>query len=108
VKSCRQASRAVIVVAVVLALVAASCSSKPPNANTATPIHHLVVIFPPYAKPNFGDHTQSDQTSILRFIEDNWGTGRIGDDSFDAPVCWTTCSTSPVPPSRLWCSTRDR
>ena len=32
-----------------LALVAASCSSTPanvvPNANTATPIHHLVVIF---------------------------------------------------------------
>jgi phospholipase C len=38
----------------------------------------------PYAKPNFVDHTQTDQTSILRFIEDNWGTGRIGDDSFDA------------------------
>jgi phospholipase C len=38
----------------------------------------------PYAKPNFVDHTQTDQTSILRFIEDNWGTGRIGNDSFDA------------------------
>src|SRR5689334_1097513 len=37
----------------------------------------------PYAKPNFVDHTQTDQTSILRFIEDNWGAGRIGNDSFD-------------------------
>ena len=26
----------------------------------------------------------TDQTSILKFIEDNWGTGRIGDASFDA------------------------
>ena len=25
-----------------------------------------------------------DQTSILRFIEDNWSLGRIGDQSFDA------------------------
>ena len=38
----------------------------------------------PWAKRNFVDHTLTDQTSILRFIEDNWGTGRIGDDSFDA------------------------
>ena len=30
------------------------------------------------------DHTQTDQTSILRFIEDNWSTGQIGDDSLDA------------------------
>ena len=43
-----RSSRVLLVVAVVLALVAASCSSTPanvPNANTATPIHHLVVIF---------------------------------------------------------------
>ena len=26
----------------------------------------------------------TDQTSILRFIEDNWNLGRIGDQSFDA------------------------
>ena len=25
----------------------------------------------------------TDQTSILRFVEDNWGTGRIGNFSFD-------------------------
>ena len=25
----------------------------------------------------------TDQTSIIRFIEDNWQTGRIGDSSFD-------------------------
>jgi phospholipase C len=38
-----KSGRVLLVVAVVLALVATSCSSKP--ANTATPIHHLVVIF---------------------------------------------------------------
>jgi phospholipase C len=43
-----------------------------------------LLVISPYAKPNFVDHTQTDQTSILRFIEDNWGAGRIGDDSFDA------------------------
>jgi hypothetical protein len=30
------------------------------------------------------DHGVTDQSSILRFIEDNWGLGRIGDNSTDA------------------------
>jgi len=38
----------------------------------------------PYAKRNFVDHTLTDQTSVIRFIEDNWSLGRIGDQSFDA------------------------
>jgi phospholipase C len=42
-----------------------------------------LLMISPYAKTNFVDHTLTDQTSILRFIEDNWGTGRIGDGSFD-------------------------
>jgi phospholipase C len=29
------------------------------------------------------DHTITDQTSILRFIEDNWHLGRLGNGSFD-------------------------
>jgi len=37
----------------------------------------------PYAKSNFVDHTVTDQTSVLRFIEENWGLPRIGDASFD-------------------------
>ena len=37
----------------------------------------------PFSKVNFVDHTLSDQTSILRFIEDNWGLGRLGGGSFD-------------------------
>jgi phospholipase C len=42
-----------------------------------------LLVISPYARANFVDHTLTDQTSILRFIEDNWGTGRIGDHSFD-------------------------
>jgi len=37
----------------------------------------------PWAKTNFVDHTITDQTSLLRFIEDNWSLGRIGDQSLD-------------------------
>ncbi|HEY1754279.1 MAG TPA: alkaline phosphatase family protein [Bryobacteraceae bacterium] len=42
------------------------------------------LVISPFAKPNFVDHTTTDTTSILRFIEDNWNLGRIGDQSFDA------------------------
>lgn len=42
-----------------------------------------LLVISPYAKANYVDHTLTDQTSILRFIKDNWSTGRIGDDSFD-------------------------
>ena len=39
----------------------------------------------PYAKANFVDHTMTDQSSIIRFVEDNWlGGQRIGGGSFDA------------------------
>jgi phospholipase C len=38
----------------------------------------------PWARKNFVDHTVTDQTSIIRFIEDNWLNGqRIGNGSFD-------------------------
>ena len=43
-----------------------------------------LLVISPYAKVNFVDHHLTDQTSILRFIEDNWGLGRIGNQSFDA------------------------
>ena len=43
------------------------------------------LVVSPWAKRNFVDHTVTDQTSILRFIEDNWlGGQRIGGGSFDA------------------------
>jgi phospholipase C len=42
------------------------------------------LVISPFAKKNFIDHTTTDQSSIIRFIEDNWQLGRIGDQSFDA------------------------
>ena len=38
----------------------------------------------PWAKRNFVDHTTTDQSSILRFIEDNWLGGQRITGSFDA------------------------
>jgi phospholipase C len=43
-----------------------------------------LLVVSPYAKVNYVDHTLTDQTSILRFIEDNWHLGRIGNQSYDA------------------------
>jgi phospholipase C len=42
-----------------------------------------LLVISPFAKSNFVDGTTTDQSSVLRFIEDNWGTGRIGGASFD-------------------------
>jgi phospholipase C len=43
-----------------------------------------LLVVSPYSRTNYVDHTRTDQTSILKFIEDNWQTGQIGDNSFDA------------------------
>jgi phospholipase C len=44
-----------------------------------------LLVVSPWAKKNFVDSTVTDQTSIIRFIEDNWlGGQRIGGGSFDA------------------------
>ena len=42
-----------------------------------------LLVISPFAKRNVVDHRLTDQSSILRFIEDNWQLGRIGDQSFD-------------------------
>jgi phospholipase C len=44
-----------------------------------------MMVISPWSKPNYVDHTVTDQTSIIRFIEDNWLSGqRIGQGSYDA------------------------
>jgi len=43
-----------------------------------------LLVISPFAKHNYVDHRATDQSSILRFIEDNWDLGRIGEDSSDA------------------------
>lgn len=63
-----------------------SCGTAAPGAYQGRcgygPRMPLLVVSP-WAKVNFVDHTITDQTSILRFIEENWDLGRIGDQSFD-------------------------
>ncbi len=41
------------------------------------------LVISPWAKVNFVDHTLTDQTSSLRFIEENWGLESI--DEFEQP-----------------------
>ena len=43
-----------------------------------------LLVISPYARENYVSHALTDQTSILRFIEDNWLNGeRISEISFD-------------------------
>jgi len=42
-----------------------------------------LLVISPFAKHNYVDHTLTDQSSILKFIEDNWALPKI-DGSFDA------------------------
>ena len=32
----------------------------------------------PYGKTNIADHSPTDRSSMLRFVEGNWGLGRMG------------------------------
>jgi phospholipase C len=43
-----------------------------------------LMVISPYAKQNFVDHTITDQSSITRFIEDNWVGGQRIAGSFDS------------------------
>ena len=44
-----------------------------------------LLVISPFAKQNFVDHTLTNQSSMIRFIEDNWlGGSRLGQGSFDA------------------------
>ena len=42
-----------------------------------------LLVISPLARRNFVDHTLTDQSSVLRFIEDNWETGQLGGGSYD-------------------------
>jgi phospholipase C len=54
------------------------------NGRCGLGVRTPLVVISPWAKANFVDHTVSDQSSVLRFIEDNWNLGKIGGGSFDA------------------------
>lgn len=42
-----------------------------------------ILVISPYSRHNFVDNSLTSQSSILRFIEDNWNLGRLGDQSAD-------------------------
>jgi phospholipase C len=59
-------------------------NGKPVNGRCGYGTRQPLLVISPYAKPNFVDHTLTDQSSIIRFIEDNWLEGeRVGQGSFD-------------------------
>jgi phospholipase C len=41
------------------------------------------LVVSPYAKKNFVDHTVTDQSSVVKFIEENWDLPQLGNGSFD-------------------------
>lgn len=43
-----------------------------------------LLVISPFAKKNFVDHSITDQSSAIQFVEDNWDLGRVGSQSFDA------------------------
>jgi phospholipase C len=44
-----------------------------------------LLLISPYAIPNYVGHQVTDQSSIIRFVEDNWlGSQRLGQGSFDS------------------------
>ncbi len=64
-----------------------ACGVTPGNGNPGRcgyGMRQPLLVISPYAKQNYVDHQITDQSSVLRFIEDNWGLGRLGNGSTDA------------------------
>jgi phospholipase C len=60
--------------------------ATPPTQNDRCGVgpRQPLLVISPWAKTNYVDNTFTDQSSILRFIEDNWNLGRIGNESADS------------------------
>ena len=57
----------------------------PVNGRCGPGTRQPLLVISPWARPNYVDHTLITQSSVLRFIEDNWlGGKRLGGGSFDA------------------------
>src|SRR5438309_11366168 len=61
----------------------ANASAQPIDGRCGYGPRQPLLVISPFAKANFVDHTLTDQSSVLRFIEENWGTGQIGGGSYD-------------------------
>jgi phospholipase C len=58
--------------------------SVPVQGRCGYGVRNPLQVMSPWAKANFVDHTLTDQSSVLLFIEQNWNLGKIGGGSFDA------------------------
>ena len=68
-----------------VATFAAAPGAAPQEARCGVGPRLPLLVVSPFARHNFVDHTFTDQSSILRFVEDNWlGGKRIGQGSTDA------------------------
>lgn len=60
-------------------------AGKPVNGRCGPGTRLPLVLISPWARQNYVSHTLTTQSSITRFIEDNWlGGKRLGQGSFDA------------------------
>jgi phospholipase C len=70
------------------ALLPGSCGTNAPAGGNQDRCGHgpriPLLILSPYARENFVNDSLSDTSSLIKFIEDNWGLGRIGAGSLDA------------------------
>jgi phospholipase C len=66
-----------------------------PGANEFAPLNSLqdrcgpgprqpLLVISPWAKQNYIDHTFTDQSSVIKFIEENWGVGGLGGGAFES------------------------
>jgi len=68
-----------------LAKVPSTDSGTPEQARCGVGPRQPLLVISPYAKKNYVDNTFTNQTSVVRFIEDNWLAGqRIGGGSADS------------------------
>ncbi|MFT8980051.1 phospholipase C [Gluconobacter oxydans] len=60
-------------------------AGKPVNGRCGPGTRIPLIVISPYARKNFVSHRLTSQASVVRFIEDNWLSGkRLGGGSFDA------------------------
>jgi phospholipase C len=55
-----------------------SAMTPSPNDRCGVGPRQPLLVISPWAKQNYVDNTFTDQSSITRFIEDNWTLGRVG------------------------------
>jgi phospholipase C len=63
----------------------AGVDGKPVNGRCGPGTRIPFLVISPWSKPNTVSHSPITQSSVIRFIEDNWLQGkRLGGGSFDA------------------------